>query len=521
MIIALHEAMPMKFICSIIFVLFFSVTSFAQNYDVVIIGGGISGLSTAHLLQQKGVNNLLVLESEDRAGGKMWTQRGAQGDAYYERGAELVNTSDIELIELMKSLGVGLTERRFKRESRHEILMFKDRTVMPDGRINEGKVRPFTFEELVEKMNSIPADIEVLKKINELQMIRASDDKLAAKRLMNELRAKSARSLVENGIYTKALFEALMVSEMGTSLSEVNGEVLLDYVVVDKNHLGFSLEVIPQADEKFRITGGTDSVIAALEKKIDDKIYKNTRVEKVEQVQNDNFKISIRTGKNFELKEINAKHVVFAVPAYQLPKLNIVSSEVTPKKIQEAASLPFAHNAKIFLVFKEKFWDRTIGKGTFTGVGVLESGVQFWDTTENQMKTEQGVITLYPGEWPVNEKEQAKRLKEVLNELRAVPGLNNLDQYLKLVDVQNWQKSYAGVFNSNYTKNPKMFAEKLNANMYFVGADKDSNLKGEISESFGYMNGAVRTAIRATDRIKQKSHSLQKLMCYQLFTNAG
>lgn len=492
---------------SILVVVLFSMASFAWagNYDVVVIGAGVSGLSTAHLLQQKGVNNVLVLESEDRVGGKMWTQRGDTDSVYYERGAELVNTSDVELIALIQSLGLGLTERRFKKESRHEILMFKDRS-MKDGHLVEGAVRPFTFEELVSKMNSIPADIKVLKTISELQELRASG---------NELRGKTARSLVEDGVYTKALLEALMVSEMGMSLSEVNAEVLLDYVKVNKTNQGFTVEVIPNSDEKFRVTGGTDAIISELEKQVTDKIQKNVQIEKVEQIKKDDFKISIKNG-----KEIRAKHVVFAVPAYQLPKLNIVSEEVSAKKIQEAASLPFAHNAKIFLVFSEKFWDADIRNHIFTGVGVLESGVQFWDTTENQ-NTKQGVITLFPGGWPINEREQQKRLAETLIELRQVPGLEKLDMYLQKVDVQNWQKSYAGVFNPSYAKNPKVFAEKLNANMYFVGADKDSNLKGEISESYGYMNGAVRTAIRATNNILKNSKRTKKLMCAQLFANAG
>ena len=43
---------------------------------LIIVGGGISGLSLAYLLlEQKPSLDLLVLESEKKAGGKIWTEK--------------------------------------------------------------------------------------------------------------------------------------------------------------------------------------------------------------------------------------------------------------------------------------------------------------------------------------------------------------------------------------------------------------------------------------------------------------
>jgi hypothetical protein len=44
-------------------------------YDVIIIGAGISGLSSAKWLVDNGVNNVLVLEARDRVGGRTYTKR--------------------------------------------------------------------------------------------------------------------------------------------------------------------------------------------------------------------------------------------------------------------------------------------------------------------------------------------------------------------------------------------------------------------------------------------------------------
>jgi len=43
------------------------------NVDTIIIGAGIAGLSAAEELVRNGHSNILVLESSNRVGGRMWT----------------------------------------------------------------------------------------------------------------------------------------------------------------------------------------------------------------------------------------------------------------------------------------------------------------------------------------------------------------------------------------------------------------------------------------------------------------
>ena len=44
------------------------------QYDTIVIGAGVSGLTTARLLAQAG-QRVLVLEARDRIGGRTWTDR--------------------------------------------------------------------------------------------------------------------------------------------------------------------------------------------------------------------------------------------------------------------------------------------------------------------------------------------------------------------------------------------------------------------------------------------------------------
>ncbi len=86
-----------------------------NNQNIVIIGGGISGLATAYFLEQQAENaTCTVIEAAPRLGGKIATDRS--GDFIIEGGPESFVTRKREAWELCQALGlgdrlVGTTER--------------------------------------------------------------------------------------------------------------------------------------------------------------------------------------------------------------------------------------------------------------------------------------------------------------------------------------------------------------------------------------------------------------------------
>ncbi|KAL5005211.1 hypothetical protein ScPMuIL_018667 [Solemya velum] len=72
--------------------------------DVIVIGGGLSGLSAAKLLREKGLD-VLVLEARDRVGGRTYTVQ-RDNVSYVDLGGAYVGPTQNRLLRLAKEFGV-------------------------------------------------------------------------------------------------------------------------------------------------------------------------------------------------------------------------------------------------------------------------------------------------------------------------------------------------------------------------------------------------------------------------------
>lgn len=73
------------------------------DYDVVIVGAGIAGLTAARLLGERGPDlKLLILDARDRVGGRIFTLGGDDVPAIVDVGAQFIHGSKAETWELIK-----------------------------------------------------------------------------------------------------------------------------------------------------------------------------------------------------------------------------------------------------------------------------------------------------------------------------------------------------------------------------------------------------------------------------------
>jgi monoamine oxidase len=80
------------------------------NVDVVVVGGGLSGLQAAHDIQRAGFS-CVVLEARDRVGGKTWSQPTKSG-GFVDVGAAWINdTNQSKMFALAKRFSLDLIEQ--------------------------------------------------------------------------------------------------------------------------------------------------------------------------------------------------------------------------------------------------------------------------------------------------------------------------------------------------------------------------------------------------------------------------
>src|ERR1700727_3233129 len=87
-----------------------------QPTDVLIIGGGIAGLTAARHLSESGLR-VILLEARDRLGGRIYTQHTAQYPV--ELGAEFVHGKPEEILALAAEAGVPIVpiQGNYRRKS--------------------------------------------------------------------------------------------------------------------------------------------------------------------------------------------------------------------------------------------------------------------------------------------------------------------------------------------------------------------------------------------------------------------
>jgi protoporphyrinogen oxidase len=73
------------------------------DYDIIIVGGGISGLFTAYKLSKTNLK-ILLIESQEELGGRVHTIY--KTDYYYECGAARFHKKHSKLLALINELGL-------------------------------------------------------------------------------------------------------------------------------------------------------------------------------------------------------------------------------------------------------------------------------------------------------------------------------------------------------------------------------------------------------------------------------
>lgn len=112
-----------------------------MKYDAIIIGAGLTGLSTAFFLKRKGMN-ILVLEKNNRVGGAICSH--SENGFVYEEGPNTGSISNPEIVELFELLDI---EPEIAKSSAEKRLILKNKKwhPLPSGAISFFRTPLFSF----------------------------------------------------------------------------------------------------------------------------------------------------------------------------------------------------------------------------------------------------------------------------------------------------------------------------------------------------------------------------------------
>lgn len=163
-----------------------------EKYDVVVIGGGLAGLTSAVYLTDHG-KKVLLLEKEDHLGGLAAWGEG-KSHIRYDRGAAYWTSAYEEELAILKHIGLGDFEKK------HPI------PEPIDSYFVRGKFYPGIWEE--ETLKLLPASFALFK----YELNKANEEKLIPNQPFEEFSALDGGNMVLDTLNARAWIERMPAS---------------------------------------------------------------------------------------------------------------------------------------------------------------------------------------------------------------------------------------------------------------------------------------------------------------------
>lgn len=451
------------------------------NGPVLIVGGGIAGLTAAYSLMKAGVD-CEIFEGSERLGGRMFTKRKFNADGMFcELGGELVDTNHRHLIALCHEVGLEM-QSLAKTEKGVDFYHF-------GGRIyTEADVIP-AFEPLARR---IAADAQGLTD--------AQGQYTAKAKALDAVNLKSylAGSASTTPAWLLAMLDIAYTCELGLDSRHQSALNLVDLISPDTTH-GF--ELFGSSDEAWRVRGGNDSLPTAVAQRIAGKVKVHHGHElKAIASRGDAVVLTFRHGSERVKRE--SAQVICALPFSVLRGIEGVQSlRLGAAKKRSIAEMGYGTNMKVMWGVNERVWRQPASGSTFFCNGSVVSGLPFqqvWETSRGQ-QGRSGILTNFIG-GSAGANWTPERLKAFPHEVQQVfPTLAG--QWDGNRAIMNWPQtkwvkgSYSAPLPGQYTWiREAAVTSELNEALVFAGEHTSVKFGG-------FMNGGVESGQRAARKV--------------------
>lgn len=343
-----------------------SLSSFAYNVDVAIVGGGLSGLTAARDLIAGG-KSVVVLEARNRVGGRVLNVNLTNGGVT-EVGAEFLGPTQDRVIALAKSLGLGLYDTY---NNGSNILWENNTRTEYNDEGPYGAVPPVDYDSLVQvataqgQLDIWASEIDVEAPWNH-PSAQEWDSMTFSTFLDQVTTLPPARFLLD--IATTSIFS--------TQPSELSLLYTIAYIAAAGNEtlVGTLERLIGTSDgaQAQRVTGGTQLLAIKLAQRIGlDKVVLNAPVRRVQKIGSYYYLAA-------DTAIVRAKSVVIAMSPPLAARISY-DPLLPASRDQLTQRMPMGALGKAIAIYATPFWRAD----NLTGQVVSDSGVvrSTWDSS--------------------------------------------------------------------------------------------------------------------------------------------
>ncbi|XP_077436379.1 amine oxidase [flavin-containing] [Vanacampus margaritifer] len=324
------------------------MTAPGNTYDVIVVGGGISGLSAAKLLLESGLSPV-VLEARDRVGGRTFTVQNKE-TKWVDLGGAYVGPTQNRILRLAKQYGV----KTYKVNEEEDLVHYVN-----------GKSTSFK--------GSFPPTWNPLVKLDFNNLFRTFDK--MGKEIPREAPWKaphaeewdhmSMQQLIEKICWTSATrrFATLFVNVNVTSEPhEVSALWFLWYI----KQSGGTLRIFSTTNggQERKFVGGSGQISECMARELGDRVKLQSPVCRIDQ--SGDMVVVETTDKQTYM----AKYVILAIPPCLNQKIHF-SPELPPLRNQLINRVPMGSVIKCMVYYKENFWRK---KGLCGSMVIEEEG---------------------------------------------------------------------------------------------------------------------------------------------------
>jgi monoamine oxidase len=448
---------------------------------IVVVGGGLAGLTAAYRLKQAGYA-AQVYEASDRVGGRCWTIRGAFADGQIaEHGGELIDTGHLEMRHLVGELGLTTDN-----------LLSAQPNGTEDFYRFDGE--SYSFAQATNDIKSIWQQIHSDVSAASYPTLYTSST-ARGRELDNMSIADWIAAYVPGGAASKLgqLLDVAYNIEYGAETSDQSALNML-YL------LGYSgqgnLRIFGPSNEKFHVRGGNDQVPALLGQALGSQVTLGSELIAVKRNADGSYGLTFAQGS--KTKAVTADQVVLALP-FSIMRSSVDWSQAgfSAVKARAIREQGMGTNSKLHVQFSDRHW---VGLGN-NGNTYADTGYQdTWEVTRAQ-SGRSGILVDYTGGTigaSFGSGTPTSRAQQFLTQLEPVlPGITAKFNGRATVDFWSGYRWTKGSYSYWKVGQYQAFSgaeRERSGNCHFAGEHTSIDFQG-------YLNGAVESGQRASDEI--------------------